>query len=169
MITRRHAIGLGLTAAAVASALFSSTAEADQAFARFLPLLVDLDGWQGKKPEGMAMEMPGNSMTTATREYRRDAARLNASIIIGPAARGALAATKTGMNIETSDGRMSTSKIDGLPVTRTFNIKDKSGTILVALSDDALFSLSFNGVGDDDALALARKFDWKRMLAAQRK
>ena len=46
------------------------------------------------------MEMPGNSMITATREYHRDAARLTASIIIGAAAQGALAATKTGINIE---------------------------------------------------------------------
>jgi hypothetical protein len=26
---------------------------ADQAFQRFLPLFVDLDGWQGKKPDGI--------------------------------------------------------------------------------------------------------------------
>jgi len=73
------------------------------------------------------------------------------------------------MNIETSDGRMSTSTIDGLPVTRTFNFKDKSGTILVALSTNAMFSLSFNGIAEDEALTLAKKFNWKPMQAAQPK
>ena len=42
------------------------SAYADQAFQRFLPLFVDLDGWQGKKPDGMSMEMSNTSITTAT-------------------------------------------------------------------------------------------------------
>ncbi|MGD0315634.1 MAG: hypothetical protein ABSB37_06735 [Xanthobacteraceae bacterium] len=168
MIDRRHAIRLSLAGLPAAWLVRSSTARAEQAFARFIPFLADLDGWQGKK-RGMSMEMPGNSMITATREYHRDAARLTASIIVGAAAQGALAATKAGMNIETSDGRMSTSTIDGLPVTRTFNFKDKSGTILVALSTNAMFSLSFNGIAEDEALTLAKKFNWKPMQAAQPK
>jgi hypothetical protein len=54
-------------------------------------------------------------------------------------------------------------------VTRTFNFKDKSGTILVALSTNAMFSLSFNGIAEDEALTLAKKFNWKPMQAAQPK
>jgi hypothetical protein len=46
-----------------------------------------------------------------------------------------LAATKTGMNLETSEMLMNTLTIDGMQVTRSFNIKDKSGAILVALGD----------------------------------
>jgi len=144
----------------------STAALAEQAFARFVPFLVDLDGWKGDKPEGMAMEMTGSNMITATRQYRRDAATAHAQIIIGAAAQGALAATKTGMNIETSDGRMNTSPIDGFTVTRTYTFKQKSGAILVALSDSALFSLSFTGIADDEALALAKKFNWKSIQAA---
>src|SRR5262249_47345489 len=41
---------------------------------RFLPLLVDLGGWQGKKPDGMSMQMSDTSMTTATRDYERGTA-----------------------------------------------------------------------------------------------
>jgi len=166
MIDRRQAIRLGLVGLPAALLFRSSTARAEQAFTRFIPFLVELDGWQGKKPNGMSMEIPGNSMITATREYRRDAARLAASIVVGAAAQGALAAAKSGMNIETSDGRMSTSTIDGLPVTRTFNFKDKSGTILVALSTNAMFNLSNKGIADDEALALAKKFNWKAIQAA---
>jgi len=76
MIDRRHAIRLSLAGLPAAWLVRSSTARAEQAFARFIPFLADLDGWQGKKPDGMSMEMPGNSMITATREYHRDAARL---------------------------------------------------------------------------------------------
>ena len=169
MINRRRAIRFGLAALPAAWLLRSSAARAQQAFQRFFPFLVELDGWQGKKPEGIAMEMTGNSMITATREYQRGAARLHAQILVGPAAQGALAATQTGMNIETGDGRMNTSTIDGFVVTRSFNFKDKSGAIIVALGKNGVFNVSFNGIPDDEALTLAKKFDWKAIQAAQAK
>ena len=167
MINRRYAIGLVL--AALPAAWLPSAAYAQQAFQRFFPFLVDLPGWKGEKPDGVSMEMPGNSMISATRKYERDAASLDAQIVMGTAAQGALAATRSGMHFETSDMRMSTSTIDGLPVTRTYTISSKSGAVMIALSPNALFSLTFNGIADDEALTLARKFDWKAMQAAQPK
>ena len=162
MISRRRAFRLALPALTAASLLGCSAAFAQQAFQRFIPFLVELDGWQGKKADGISMEMPGNSMVTATREYQRGAGRVQAQVLVGTAAQGALAAVQT-VNVETSDGRISTSTIDGLQVTRTFNNKDKSGAVMVALGANALFSLSFNGIADDEALTLARKFNWKAM------
>ena len=70
------------------------------------------------------------------------------------------------MNIETSDGHMITSTINGMPVTRTYTNNQKSGAIMVALGDSALFSLSYTGLTEDEAMALAQKFDWKAMQAA---
>jgi len=144
MIDRRCAIRLVL-ATLPAVCLSSTLQAAPQSFTRFFPFLIDLQGWTGEKPDGMSMELPNNNMVTAKREYERGAARLTAQIVIGPAAQGALAVTHTGMKIETGDSRISTSTIDGLPVTRTF---------------------TFNGISDDEALTLAKKFDWKAMQAA---
>jgi hypothetical protein len=127
-------------------------------------------GWLARQKTGRHVD--GNAGEQYDYRHARVPSRrgaATASIIVGAAAQGALAATKTGMNIETSDGRMSTSTIDGLSVTRTFNFKDKSGTILVALSTNAMFSLSFNGIAEDEALALVKKFNWKAMQAAQPK
>lgn len=152
-----------------AALLKVSTTRAQQSFQRYFPFLVDLDGWQGKKPDGVSMEMPGNSIITVTREYQRGAARLHAQILFGAAAKGALAAMQTGMNIETSDGRMNMSTIDGMTVTRSFNFKDKSGAIIVALGTSGILSVSFNGIADDEALMLAKKFDWKAIAAIQPK
>jgi N-acetylmuramic acid 6-phosphate (MurNAc-6-P) etherase len=70
------------------------------------------------------------------------------------------------MNIETSEGRLNTATIDGLQVTRTFTIKAKTGAILIALGTSALLSVSFNGITDDEALALAKKFNWKAIQTA---
>jgi hypothetical protein len=169
MIDRRRIIGLVFASAPAACLFGASAARAQQAFQRFFPFLIDLDGWQGKKPDGIAMEMTGSSMVTATREYQRGGARLHAQILIGPAAQGALAATQAGMNIETSDGRMNTSTIDGFAVTRSFTFKDKSGAIIVGLGKNGVFNVSFNGIPDDEALMLAKKFDWKAIQAAQAK
>ena len=143
-----------------------SSVFAEQAFQRFLPLLVDLNGWQGKKPEGMSMEMTNNSMTTATRDYRRGAAQLHAAVVIGQAAAGALAPIQSGMNVQTTEGHMISSTMHGLSIIKTFNTKQSSGAIMVALGKDALFSLSYNGINEDEALALAEKFDWKAIQAA---
>jgi hypothetical protein len=168
MIDRRRAIHLALAAVTLSGTglLSSSAAHAQQAFQRFFPFLVDLQGWTGNKPDGLAMEIPGNTMVTATREYERGDARLNAQIVLGAAAQGALAATGENIKIETAEGRMSTATIDGMQVTRTFTVSDKSGAILVGLGTSALFTLSFNGVAEDEALMLARKFDWKAIQAA---
>jgi hypothetical protein len=161
MIDRRRASLLALLGLPVA--LFAPRARAQQNFQRFVPFLVDLPGWTGKKADGMAMEMAGTSMITATRAYERGDAKLNAQIITGPAAQGALAATKSGIKLETSEMHMSSSTIDGVPVTRTYTVSNKSGAILVALSGSAMFNLTFTNVTEDEALALVKKFDWKAM------
>lgn len=139
---------------------------ADQPFQRFLPLLVDLAGWQGKKPEGMSMQMSDASMTTATRDYERGTAQVHASVVVGQAAEGALAPIQTGVNVQTTEGHMITATIRGMPVLKTFNTKDKSGALMVALSKDAVFSIAYEGVTEDEALQLAEKFNWNALQAA---
>jgi hypothetical protein len=163
MIDRRHAIRLAL--AALPATWLASAVRAQQSFQRFLPFLVALPGWMGNKPDGMAMEMAGSNMVTATRAYERGDARLNASVMTGMAAKGALAATSAGIKIETADMHMSTSTIDGLQVTKTYTISNKSGAVMVALGPAAVFTLTFTKVPEDEGMELARKFDWKAMQA----
>ena len=116
------------------------------------PLFVDLDGWQGKKPDGVSMEMPGTSMTTATRDYTRGSAQAHATVVMGQAATGALAPIQSGMNIQTSDGHMVTATMRGMQVLKSFTTSQKSGALMVALGKDAMFSLTYNGITEDEAL-----------------
>ena len=164
MIDRRHALVL-LVATATATWLSASSVHA-QGFQRFVPFLIELDGWKADKPDGMSMQMAGHSMDTATRKYARGDATMDAQIIVGPAALALLAPMQAGIKLETPEGRMSTSTVDGLVMMRTYTVKDKSGAIVVALADNAAFSLSFNGITDEEALTLARKFNWKAMQGA---
>ena len=143
-----------------------SSPRAEQAFQRFLPLLIDLDGWQGKKPDGMSMEMSNASMTTATRDYQHGSAQVHASVMVGQPAAGALAPIQSGMNLTTTEGHMITATMHGMQVLKSFTTAQKSGALMVALGKDAMFSLSYNGISEDEALALAEKFDWKAIQAA---
>jgi hypothetical protein len=165
-INRRHAISLALAALSAAYLLRPSSARAEQAFRKFFPFLIDLDGWEGHTPDGMSMEMGNSSILTATREYRRGPARINVGVVMGPAAAGALAASASGMNIETSEGHMLTSTIDSFTVIRTYNIKEKSGAVLVKLGPTSMFSFSYNGLTEDEAMPLAKRFDWKGIQTA---
>jgi hypothetical protein len=163
MIDRRRATHLALAALCVAA--LPRAALAQQGFQRFVPLLVDLPGWKAAKADGMAMEMAGSSMVTATRNYERGTAKVNVSVLMGAPAQGALAATNSGFKMETSDLRMSTATVDGMQVSKTYTISNKTGAILVALTNNAVLTLSYNGVDEDEAMGLAKKFDWKGIQA----
>jgi hypothetical protein len=166
MTTRRFAVLFALAALAAASLAPLSPARAEPAFKRLLPFLIDLEGWQGQKPDGLSMDMGDNSMTTATRAYRRAGDQLHLSIIVGAAAKGAMAPILMGMNIETAEGHMLTTTIAGFKATKSYTAASKSGSLMIALADETLFSLSYEGVGEDEALALVQKFDLKGVEAA---
>ena len=164
MIDRRAAIRLAL-AALPAAWLAVSPARA-QDFQKFTPFLVDLPGWTGAKADGMAMQMPGASMITATREYKKGSSTLSAQIISGAAAQGMLAPIQSGLKLETAEMHMNTATVDGLTVMRTFQVTDRAGTVLVALGPSAVFTVGFKGVAEDEAFGLAKRFDWKAIQAA---
>jgi hypothetical protein len=161
MIDRRRAVLLALLA--LPAAALTPAARAQQSFQRFVPFLVELPGWTGKKPDGMGMELAGSNMISATRTYERGGAHVNAAILTGMAAQGALAAAGAGIKIETADIHVTTSTIDGLQVTKTYTVSNKAGAIMVALGPAAVFTLSYTGISEDEAFGLAKKFDWKAM------
>jgi hypothetical protein len=167
-MTTPRSVVLSLLLALTALSL-ASPARADQAFQRFLPLFIDLDGWQGKKPDGMSMEMPNASITTATRDYQRGPAQVHASVMIGQTATGAMAPILSGMNVTTTEGHMLTTSMQGMQVLKSYTTAQKSGALLVALDKEAMFSFSYSGISEDEALALAGKFDWKALQAAAQK
>jgi hypothetical protein len=166
MIDRRRTLRLALAALPAAAWLASQSARAEQAFERLYPFLIDLPGWTGDKPDGMAMALAGMSIMTATRKYSRDGAHLEVGILTGQAAQAGLAMLKSGMKIETSEGHVNIDTVDGTKIARTYTVKDKSGAILVGIADSALLNFGYTGVAEDEALALVKRFDWKAIQAA---
>jgi hypothetical protein len=170
MLDRRRAVRAAVAAAAAAIAAGAARAampgrRVAEEYERFFPFLVELEGWSGDAPHGLDLEVPGASFLSAAREYRRDVARLNVSVVTGPTAQGVTAATAANVDVEAGDTRMRTATIAGLPVARSFTAHDRTGVIMVALGPTAMFSVVFDGVGEDEALALAQRFDWKAIQA----
>ena len=151
--------------AVLSTALLAPVAHAQQGFQRFASLLVDLPSWKASKADGMALEVAGSSMVTATRTYKRGDAKVTASVLTGPPAQGALAAANSGFKIETPEMHMTTSTIDGMQVTKTYTNSAKSGALLVALGGDAVFMFAYSGIDEDEAMGLAKTFDWKAIQA----
>lgn len=146
--------------------LAAGPALAEPAFQRLLPLLVDLPGFTAGKADGMTLDTGQGAMTTANRHYRKDDKSLEANVIVGQAAEGVLAQVGTGIKVETSEGHMLPGEADGFQLLKIFSAQEASGSLLVALGKQAALSVSYKGLSEADALALARKLDWKALAAA---
>lgn len=127
--------------------------------------LIDLPGWEGQAAEGMHMDMGGTSMANANREYRNGNSEIDAAVTVGGSvmAPGAMG----DMKMETERERASVSTVDGYRVHASFSKADNSGAVVVSLLKDetggAIFTLAYEGISDEAALELARKFDWDKM------
>jgi hypothetical protein len=143
-----------------------SPAPAQQSFQRFTPFLIELPGWKADKPDGGAMEAGGSSMVTAAaRTYQRGSARVNAVILLGTGVHLGLASLISGPKLDINEIRLSVSTVDGMQVGKTYHIPSKIGRIVVVLSDTTTFTLSYEGIDEDEAMGLAREFDWKAIQA----
>jgi hypothetical protein len=68
--------------------------------------------------------------------------------------------------LQTSEGDVVTSTMHGMSVLKSYNTPQKSGALMVALGKGAVFTFSYDAISEDEALALAEKFDWKAIQTA---
>jgi hypothetical protein len=152
------------TAAAVSMAMtrpLPACAEAD--FKPLLAFLPDFEGWNGDKPNGMSLDTGNGKMTTAAREYHRGPAKVSIVLLCSPSA---AAQVVTGMNMQMNNLHILSATIDGFNALKTFDGDKKSGALLIALDENALFNLSYDGIAEEDASTLLTKVDLKALEAA---
>ena len=144
--------------------VFSQMAAAGQ-YENLTPLLVNLSGWDAKAPEGMDMDMGSMKMVQAMREYASGNKSLNAMIIVGNSMMDQ--GQKHSENVDSSDYMLKTQNIDGFRVIRQHVKKDAEGAVMVSLSGadekGAQFIMQYNGLNPDEALTLAKEFDWEKL------
>lgn len=135
------------------------------------PLLGDVPDWVGDAAEGASMDMEGSKMITVSRHYQHGEGKsLNVQLGLIPSPMAAPMQMMMGMNMETEEAIMNTSTIDGFRVHQNHEKAQNSGAIVVILGGDdkssAMYSMDYAGISAQDALAIAKRFDWKKMQAA---
>lgn len=135
------------------------------------PLLGDVADWTGEAAEGSSMDMEGVTMITASRHYQRGEERsFDAQLSLMPGAMSAVIQTEMNMNMETDQAVVTTATIDGFRVHHNHEKAQNSGDVVVILGGDdkrsAMFTMSYTGMSAQEALAMAKRFDWKKMQAA---
>lgn len=139
-----------------------------------IPLLVPIDGWKGREPEGIDMDMGGTRMVQAIREYNAGGRSMTAMLMVGNAAmsQGMMRGTQAG-SMETTDVQVTAGPVDGFQVNRHHDKRSGEGAVVVLLGGGqqkaATFILQYAGMSPEEALAAARKFDWPKMKAAAEK
>jgi len=137
-----------------------------ESYEALYPCLTDLPGWEAKEPEGMKMEMPGMKMINATRSYTQGNKEITVVIVIGNQAMSTPMGAE-GMKMETPEEKVTIERINGFMVQNVYDKKDNEGTIIVYLNRQgagpAIFSFSFKELSEDEALNLAKTFDWEMM------
>ncbi len=146
--------------------LLAAPAQAED-YQKFTPLLVDLPGWEAEPADGMSMDLSGQKMASATRNYQKGEAQADAAIMWGAGAAGQMpaGAGHQAMRIETGDGYFVTEAQDDFTVTRQYSRTEKSGAVMVGMGDSLMFVLNYTGLSDGEGEALARRFDWKAIKA----
>jgi hypothetical protein len=142
-----------------------------QDHATLTPLLVNLGGWQAEKADGMSMSTGGMRMITANRSYNKGSQELNATVMVGSQAM--TMGQMQQMQMETDDVRVKMTTIDGFKTNLNYDKRKNSGGVMVVLggsqNSTAMFILNFQGMDENQALKLAKKFDWKAMKKAAAK
>ena len=104
-------------------------------------------------------------MVQAMRQYAKGSQSLNAMVMVGNSMMAQGQAQP--QSIDSTDGMMKTETIDGFQVIRQHAKKEVEGAVIVSLSSadekGAQFILHYTGLKPDEALALAKQFNWKQL------
>jgi hypothetical protein len=134
-----------------------------------LPLMVDQPGWEAEKADGADMSASGVHAVTVFRTYQDGDRRFEVSILVGTQASASwMPDYKEGWRMQTPEGVMEVRRIKGFLVWDSFVSEEASGGIIVLLQETqaengAILAISYEGVGRDEAMTLAQRFNWARM------
>ena len=152
-------------AAALALAA-AGPAAAEPAFRRLIPLFVDLPGFEGRKPDGVTTQTGEGTLTTASRFYVKAPATFEVTVVSGAGVESPTGAFTQDLNATSAAGHVSTEEIDGFRLMKTYSVNEKSGALLIGLARSTTMTVDYRELTEDEAVALARKFDWKAIAAA---
>ncbi len=136
-----------------------------------VPLLIDLEGWDGDEAEVTDVSFQNFRGISVSREYQRDEQTLDASIVIGYQAAGMWNPMYyDGFKMEGGDAVLDVKKMDDFLVFHSYQKPDKAGMCIVLLQQTsqqersgAVFAFSYEGIEDSEGRELSQKFNWKKI------
>ncbi len=140
-------------------------------FRDLYPFLIDLPGWNGGKPGGSSTKVPfvGATVVEAHREYTKGDAWVKVTIGKGKGIMMAWTPFATNVEYEDEHGWAKVQTINGFQVGIQYDKESKGGSVVVNLTvgqqSVGLLELEYSGITADEALKLARKFDWKKIAS----
>jgi hypothetical protein len=171
MKLNRFYIGLASVVFAVAVLLTAYPSDAAE-YESLVPLLIDLEEWQAEEPEGMDVDMGTTQMIQAQRIYSQGAKEIHAMVLIGNSAMTRMHGVQS-MQAQTPEARVKVTEIDGFPVTLQHAKNENEGAVVVSLESSeqqgAVFIMHYAGMRQEEALAVAKQFDWEKFRQASRR
>jgi hypothetical protein len=161
-----------LALAAVTLVAVLPFAAAAQTYKPLIPLLPDIPQWTAEAPEGMSMQAEGQEIVWAARQYRKGEAEISVILGIGHPMAGQAEAMSQGdkMQFQAGGATYETATVKGFPVMRFFSKEDKSGFLVVALTNGksapASLIVQFTELEPEEGFAIAERFDWAKMQKA---
>ena len=127
--------------------------------------LIDIKKWDAEEIEESNVNVAGMKIINVYRTYSKDDKSFDATILVG--SNMMIQGQTQGIDIETSDVKVVTSEIDNFNVIQSFN-KDENGgyivvTLIQGLTEGSLFMINFTGLNSDEALDIAKRYNWQEM------
>lgn len=130
--------------------------------------LIDIPQWEAEPAQDMDMNMNGIKILNAVRSYEKgdntfDAALMVTTLQMGLASFGQMNMSQGGIKIKTSE-------MKGFKVMHTHDSNKNEGSIMVLLGEtttnSALFTISYEGLSDEESLSILKQYDWSQMQKA---
>ena len=123
----------------------------------------EVENFKSSECDGSNIKSPMGEFVSATKDYKQKDKFIEVSIMSGNMAATAWMPFVMGVSIETNDTIIKIDKINGFKAGINFNKKDKSGAIVLKLSDDAVVSFNFEKMKLDEVLEIVKKYDVKKI------
>ena len=121
-------------------------------------------GWQTEQCDAIEMADPmGGDMIIVSQVSVQKDKTVNLSIVTGSRAQMAQAQFQRGYALENDKMLMKTMRVDGFPVSVTYDKTRNQGGLTVQLSKRAILVLTFEGMSWQEALELLKQEDWKAL------
>lgn len=126
--------------------------------------LPSIEGWHVSRCDGMKMTNPMfGEVVTASKTYASGDKSVETAVVSGMQAMMMWAPYQSGTQVENDESLMKVETIDGFPVGIAYDKKEHSGGVVVQLAPNAVLVLNYQNMTWEEALDLAKKFDWKKL------